>query len=208
VSAKGVGAKQRTLALTNSWSLNPNGIGQPSLVAKRITKKILFFAALRHNYADYCICGKSTTDDIKLNFKYMKLLLVTGLIALSMVGYSRADGFGSGIGFGIGMALANRVMSGGQPRQRERVVEHEHRTVIHERTVVHVSATPAPQNTTVIVNNNLPAQPAGQPTSVTTMNARNIAVTNSPAQNTPTAAVAPAVIAPAQPNLANDVTVN
>jgi len=137
----------------------------------------------------------------------MKLLLM-GLIALSIVGYSRADGFGSGIGFGIGLALANRAMSGGQPRQRERVVEHEHRTVIHERTVVHDRATPAPQNTTVIVNNNLPAQPAAQPTSVTTINAKTIAVTNSPAQNTPAAAPAPAVIAPAQPNLANDVNVN
>jgi hypothetical protein len=136
----------------------------------------------------------------------MKLLL-TGLIALSIVGYSRADGFGSGIGFGIGMALANKVMSGGQPRQRERVVEHEHHTVIHERTIVHDRTAPAPQNTTVIVNNNLPAQPAAQPTSVTTMNAK-IAVTNSPAQNAPSAAVAPAVLAPAQPNLANDVNVN
>ncbi len=57
----------------------------------------------------------------------MKLFL-TGLIALSMVGYSRADGFGNGIGIGIGLALANKVLSGGQPRQRARVVEH--RTVV------------------------------------------------------------------------------
>jgi transketolase len=57
----------------------------------------------------------------------MKLLL-TGLIALSMAGYSHADGFGTGLGFGIGMAMANKVFSGGQPRQRERVVEH--RTVV------------------------------------------------------------------------------
>jgi hypothetical protein len=133
----------------------------------------------------------------------MKLLLLTGLVALSMVGYSQADGFGSGIGFGIGMALANKVMSGGgQPRQR--VVEHEHRTVIHERTIVHVKATPAPQNTTVIVNNNLPAQPTAQPTSVTS----SVSVTNPPAQIAPAPAVAPAVIAPAQPTLANDITVN
>jgi hypothetical protein len=86
----------------------------------------------------------------------MKFLL-TGLIALSMAGYSHADGFGTGIGIGIGLGLANRVFSGGQPRQRERVVEH--RTAVHERTVVHEKpvAAQSPTSTTVIVNNNLPA---------------------------------------------------
>jgi hypothetical protein len=127
-----------------------------------------------------------------------------------MVGYSRADGFGSGIGIGIGLAIANKVFSGGQPRQRERVVEH--RTVVHERTVVHDKTAPAqsPTNTTVIVNNNLPAQPAAQPTSVTTVNAKTIAVTNSPAQVTAPAPVAQTVTAPApaQKNLADDTTFN
>jgi hypothetical protein len=137
----------------------------------------------------------------------MKLLL-TGLIALSMAGYSHADGFGTGVGIGIGMALANKVFSGGQPRQRERVVEH--RTVVHERTVVREKPAPAPSptNTTVIVNNNLPAQPAGQPTSATTINASTIAVTNPPAQITAPAPVKPTVTAPAQNNLATDITVN
>jgi hypothetical protein len=139
----------------------------------------------------------------------MKLLL-TGLIALSMVAYSRADGFGTGVGIGLGMALANKVFSGGQPRQRERVVEHEHRTVVHERTVVvHEKAAPAPSptSTTVIVNNNLPAQPAAQPTSVNTVNAKTITVTNPPNQVTP-ASVAPTVTAPTQKSLADDTTVN
>jgi hypothetical protein len=153
------------------------------------------------------IVANMTTDDITLNFKYMKLL-VTGLIALSMVAYSRADGIGSGIGFGIGMAIANKVFSGGQPRQRERVVEHEHRTVIHERTIVHDKAVPAQPSTTVIVNNNLPAQPAAQPTSVTTINAKTIAVTNPPAQITPSVAVAPAVLPSAQKTMENDTNVN
>jgi hypothetical protein len=144
----------------------------------------------------------------------MKLLL-TGLIALSMVGYSRADGFGTGLGIGIGMALGNRVFSGGQSRQR--VVEHEHRTVFHERTVVHEKAAPAPTNTTVIVNNNLPAQPAAQPTSATTINAKTITVTNPPNEVTPapvaTTLTAPAPVpvpvhTPAQNNLADDTTFN
>jgi hypothetical protein len=137
----------------------------------------------------------------------MKLLL-TGLIALSMAGYSQADGFGTGVGIGIGMALANKVFSGGQPRQRERVVEH--RTVVHERTVVLEKQTPAasPTNTTVIVNNNLPTQPAAQPTSVTTINAKTIAVTSPPVQLTAPAPVAPTVTALAQKSLADDTTVN
>ena len=107
------------------------------------------------------------------------------------------------------MALGNRVFSGGQSRQHERVVEHEHRTVFHERTVVHEKAAPAPTNTTVIVNNNLPAQPAAQPTSATTINAKTITVTNPPNEVTP-APVAPTVTAPArdQKNLADDTTFN
>jgi hypothetical protein len=137
----------------------------------------------------------------------MKLFL-TGLIALSIVGYSRADGFGNGIGMGIGLAIANKVFSGGQPRQHERVVER--RTVVHERTVVREKAAPvsAPNNTTVIVNNNLPTQPAAQPASMTTVNTRTIAVTNPPAQVA--APAAPMVTAPvvAQKSLADDVTVN
>jgi hypothetical protein len=140
--------------------------------------------------------------------KQMKLLL-TGLIALSMVGYSRADGFGAGMGFGIGMAIANRVLSGGgQPRQRERVVEH--RTVVHER-VIHEKAAPvqAPTNTTVIVNNNLPAQPATQLTSTTTVNAKTSAVTSPPAQVATTAPAATApTLAPVLKPLGDDVTVN
>jgi hypothetical protein len=137
----------------------------------------------------------------------MKLLL-TGLIALSMVGYSHADGFGTGVGIGIGMAFANKVFSGGQPRQRERVVEH--RTVVHERTVMHEKQAPtsSPNNTTVIVNNNLPAQPAAQPTSVTNVTAKTIAVTNPPAQVTAPAPVTPTVTSPALKNLADDTTVN
>jgi hypothetical protein len=130
----------------------------------------------------------------------MKLLL-TGLIALSIAGYARADGFGSGIGFGIGLAIANKVLSGGQSRQHERVVEHEHRTVVHERTVIHERPAPAPTNTTVIVNNNLPAQPA----SMTTVNTKTVAVTSPPAQVAPSA---PAALAPAQKSLADDTTVN
>jgi hypothetical protein len=142
----------------------------------------------------------------------MKLLL-TGLIALSMVAYSRADGFGAGVGIGVGMALANKVFSGGQPRQR--VVEHEHRTVVHERTVVvHEKAAPAPSptSTTVIVNNNLPAQPVAQATSVTTVNAKTVAVTNPPAQAAAPAPVVPTVTAAAPTsapkNPADDITVN
>jgi hypothetical protein len=135
----------------------------------------------------------------------MKLLL-TGLIALSMAGYSRADGFGTGVGIGIGMAFANKVFSGGQPRQHERVVEH--RTVVHERTIVREKPAPAPSNTTVIVNNNLPAQPAAQPTSATTINASTITVTNPPAQVTASIPATPTVTAPAQKNLATDITVN
>jgi hypothetical protein len=136
-----------------------------------------------------------------VTFKYMKLLL-TGLIALSMVASSHADGFGSGIGIGIGVALGNRIFSGGQQRQREHVVEH--RTVVHERTVIHEKPAPAltPTNTTVIVNNNLPAQPAAQQTSMTTVNAKTIAVTNPPAQ-----IAAPAPATP-QKSLADDTTVN
>jgi hypothetical protein len=122
------------------------------------------------------------------------------------VGYSRADGFGSGIGFGIGMAIANKVLSGGQTRQRESVVEH--RTVVHERTVVREKAAPAPTNTTGIVNNNIPAQPASQPTSVTTVNAKNISMTNPSTQVTAPAPVTPTVTAPAQKSLADDTTVN
>jgi hypothetical protein len=144
----------------------------------------------------------------KNEFTNMKLFL-TGLIALSMVAYSRADGFGTGVGIGLGMALANKVFSGGQPRQR--VVEHEHRTVVHERTVVvHEKAAPAPASTTVIVNNNLPAQPVAQPTSVTTVNAKTVTVTNPPAQVTAPAPVVPTVTSPAsaQKNLADDTNVN
>ncbi|MBV8377600.1 MAG: hypothetical protein JO279_11425 [Verrucomicrobia bacterium] len=155
----------------------------------------------------------------------MKLLL-TGLIALSMVGYSRADGFGTGIGIGIGLGIVNKVLSGGQrqTQPRERVVHHT--TVVHERRVVHEKATPAPSSsTTVIVNNNLPAQPAAQPTIVnnnlpaqpaarptsTTVNAKISNVTNPPAQASAPALVTPTVIgtpASTQKALEEDTTVN
>jgi hypothetical protein len=140
----------------------------------------------------------------------MKLLL-TGLIALSMVGYSRADGFGTGIGIGIGLALANRAFSGGQPRQHERVVQHEHRTVVQRTVVIHEKPAPLapPTSTTVVVNNNLPAQPAQpapQLTSTTTVNTS--AVTNSPAPITPLAPVAATVTTPSKKELVNNITFN
>ena len=51
----------------------------------------------------------------------MKLLL-TGLIALSIIGY----GFGTGIGIGIELGIVNMVLSGGhrETRPRQRVVVH------------------------------------------------------------------------------------
>jgi hypothetical protein len=174
----------------------------------KLQRKKLFSFAILEIMDKLEIVAIMTTGDIKAELQIYMKLLVTGLIALSMVGYSRADGIGSGFGFGVGMAIANKVFSGGQPRQRERVVEHEHRTVIHERTIVHDKPAPAQQSTTVIVNNNLPAQPAAQPTSVTTVNAKTIAVTNPPAQIAPSAAIAPAVLPSAEKTMENDVNVN
>jgi hypothetical protein len=150
----------------------------------------------------------------------MKLLL-TGLIALSMVGNSRADGFGTGIGIGIGLGIVNKVLNSGHQQQqqqpRERVVVRH--TVVRQKTVVvhdkvAPAATPAP-NTTVNVINNIPAQAPAQPTnSTTTLNAKTtIAVINPPTQVTAPAPVAPTVVAapaptPALNSLADDTTIN